>query len=42
MGVSWMGAFIITTIDYIAKNGFIIYLRKIATDFLSFTKKKES
>lgn len=41
MLISWMGAFIVTTVDYIAKNGFLIYLRKIAENFLSFTKKKE-
>lgn len=37
---SWLGAFIVTTVDYIAKNGILIYLRKLAEDFLAFTKKK--
>lgn len=41
MVVSWMGGSIVTAADVIAKNGIVIYLRKIATDFLSYTKKKE-
>lgn len=41
MGVSYMGAFIISTIDYMTKNGVLIYLRKLAEDFLAFTKKEK-
>lgn len=40
--VSWLATSIVTSADTIAKNGIVIYLRKIATDFLAFTKKKES
>lgn len=41
MLLSYMGAFIVTTIDYVAKNGILIYLRKVAEDFLAFTKKEK-
>jgi uncharacterized membrane protein YjjP (DUF1212 family) len=40
MIISWLAAFIVTTADYIVKNGIVIYLRKIAEDFLSYTNKK--
>lgn len=39
MTSGWLGAYIIKTLDYVAKNGVIIYLRKIAEDFLAFSKK---
>lgn len=39
MILSWIGAWLITTGDYILKNGILIYLRKLAEDFLAFTKK---
>jgi hypothetical protein len=37
--LAWMGGYIVVTGDYIIKNGIIIYLRKIAEDFLAFTRK---
>lgn len=39
--LSWMGAFIVTTTDYIAKNGILTYLRKAAEEFLALTKKDD-
>lgn len=39
--LSWGGAFVVTTTDYIAKNGVLIYLRKAAEEFLALTKKDE-
>lgn len=41
MGISWMGAFIVTTTDFIAKNGLLIWFRKVLQDILALTKKKE-
>jgi hypothetical protein len=38
--VGWLGAYIVKTLDYVAKNGIIIYLRKIAEDFLAFSKER--
>lgn len=35
----WLGAYIIKTLDYMAKNGIIMYLRKVASDFLTFSKE---
>lgn len=39
IGFGWMGAYIIKTADYVARNGVIIYLRKISEDFLAYTSK---
>jgi amino acid transporter len=39
MLLSWLGAFIVATVDNIAKNGIVIYLRKLAEDFLTYTNK---
>jgi len=36
--LSFMGAFLVTSIDFVSKNGILIYLRKLAEDFLAFTK----
>lgn len=38
--LSWLGAFIFTTGDFITKNGILIYFRKLAEDFLRLTKEK--
>lgn len=40
-GLSWMGSFIVFSADNIARHGILTYMRKIAEDFLTYTKKRE-
>lgn len=42
MVFGWLGAYVIKTLDYVAKNGVIIYLRKISTEFLALTDKRKN
>lgn len=39
IGLSFMGAFIVSSLDYMAKNSIITYMRKIASEILAVTDK---